>query len=760
MQDQQPPITGQPFEDIVDTSFFFAGGGRREVVDEIKNALLDGVSLITLIGSQGSGKTMVCRMVEKELPAGLISVFLPRAVESFSDMVDIVGREVIGEIEVREDGATTEMLLAIADSLRTRGQRLVIVFEEAEKIYLATLERIRKMLDRVNADGLLLHLVLSGRPSLSESLEQLGIVAFQEVEERNLLLADLDQQATQAYLDQSLRIAADSRDRAVPADIGAGIYAASLGNFRTINQLAAEYLQSEQTEEPFLVLLDTMNTANSRRAASRERRSRTVPGMPKVDLDFLTLPRIGATWLWAGGALTAVVVAVFLLLPRSPEEGDRQTDQSSVPVIELRAVEPLAGEPAVPSAKPDPVEKEKTSGVADDIAAVPSGSAVQQTENSTATAQPAVPVPVGEQPAVSPLMIAPPAGVEDGEKDAVSVRKPADSLSGDSPADDHRTAVSAVAEAEGSPGAAVSPDENDLAARPAAEETEESVSALPPSGSPAPEPVAESAAERPAIAVNEFKKIPPPVQTGTGEQRSQSAAAQAPVEPATDPEGDVSRQTIPEVENDGPIEVVEQETRSTPTEKKALNQPLPVMIFDEGKKEETVSATVKSVLGPESIGRTIFLPKSEPDASEPGQAADSQGQLSEAADEPAGERPSPGPDVPVRESLYKERLAAGARWLVGGGSGRFTVQLMVLTSEQAEENLQQMLEDNEYRSVADDLFVLRRLGDPPTVMLYFGEYRTFAAAQQARNTLPVFLRKHDPYPIAVNAAVEKTRMLP
>jgi type II secretory pathway predicted ATPase ExeA len=759
MQVQSPHFIHQPFEDTVDTSFFFAGGGRREVVDEIKSALLGGISLIILIGPAGSGKTMICRMVEKELPAGLISVFMPRAVESFSDMVDIVGREVIGDTAVREGGSTGEMLQTIADSLRTRGQRLVLVFEEAEKIYLATLERIRKMLDRVNADGLLLHLVLSGRPALSESLEQLGIVAFQEVEERNLLLDDLDQDATQAYLDQSLRIAADSQDRAVPADIGAGIYAVSLGNFRTINQLAAEYLQSEQREEPFLVLLDTMNAANSRRAGSRERRSRAAPGMPRVDLDFLTLPKIGARWLWTGGALTIVVVALFFLLLRSPDEGGRQADQSSVPVIELRAVEPLAGEPAVSPTGPEPVEEKKMSGEADP-ATVSSGSDVQQAEHRTATAQQRFPASVGDQPAVSPLMIEPPAGAEDGDEGAVSAVEPADRVPDDRVADENRTVVSAAADGDESPDADVPPGENDLVAITEAEVIEESVSTDPAPISPVPGAAAEAATERPAIAATEFKKVPAPVQAGTDEQRPKSTATEAPAEPAVEPEIDSSRQTIPEAENDDPVEVAEQEIRSAPTEKKAVIQPLPVTIIDEGKKETTASATVKTDLSSESSAEPVPSPNPEPAANDPVQAADSQWRLPETADVPAAGMLSPGPDVLVRESLYKERLAAGARWLVGGGSGRFTVQLMVLTSEQAEENLQQMLEDNEYRSVADDLFVLRRLGDPPTVMLYFGEYRTFAAAQQARNTLPVFLRKHDPYPIAVNAAVEKTRMLP
>ena len=83
----------QPFQDTIDTVFFFSGGGRRETIDDIKSALSQSVPLLLLTGGEGAGKTMVCRMVEKELPAEMISVFLPQAINSFDDMVSIVMQE-------------------------------------------------------------------------------------------------------------------------------------------------------------------------------------------------------------------------------------------------------------------------------------------------------------------------------------------------------------------------------------------------------------------------------------------------------------------------------------------------------------------------------------------------------------------------------------------------------------------------------------------------------------------------------------------
>jgi type II secretory pathway predicted ATPase ExeA len=747
MQDHQQHLIRHPFENTVDTSFFFAGGTRREIVDEIKSALLDGISLITLIGPEGSGKTMICRMVEKELPAGMVSVFLPQAVVSFNDMVDIVGREVIKAPEDYSRATTEELLQAIADSLRRNGLRLVIVFEEAEKIYLATLERIRKMLDRVNSDGLLLHLLLSGQPALTESLEQLGIVAFQEIEERNLILDDLDQEATQAYLNHSLSIVSGGQDAMVPPDIGAGIFSASLGNFRKINQLAAEYLQSEQKGEPFLVLLDALNASNGQRANSRARRSRTTPGMPKVNLDFLALPKIDAKWLWAGGGLTVVTVLLLLLFARSPEEPGLPPDQSEVPVIELRTVEPLADE-----AEPVLTESERQIDTPD-VAVRTAGPDAEKTEQMSANTQQTDSLPEIEPPPDSEPSVE--NNIDSGAADLATVVpvRPAQPSSVESPESSGKTVPNAAAR--------IGVGEDEPRETAVAQEIEEP-SATTAGVSPAPAAAPEAAAESPVIAATATKKVMKPAPVTDRDQERQAGVPEAVEKKSEESEAERSREIQSVGDNEAEIDIAEQAIVKSPTERKEAVQPLPVTIFKEARNEvASVSPPPQGDLG--QGGETAeSAPSPDPEQAqqEPTQTAAVEQRPTEPARFPSIEAPPSVPSIVVRDSLYKERLAAGARWLVGGGSGRFTVQLMVLTSDQAEENLQQMLEDKDYRSVADNLFVLRRLGDPPTVMLYFGEYRTLAAAQKARNTLPVFLRKHDPYPIAVNAAVEKTRMLP
>ncbi|MBT8355082.1 MAG: hypothetical protein KJO60_11200, partial [Desulfofustis sp.] len=119
----------------------------------------------------------------------------------------------------------------------------------------------------------------------------------------------------------------------------------------------------------------------------------------------------------------------------------------------------------------------------------------------------------------------------------------------------------------------------------------------------------------------------------------------------------------------------------------------------------------------------------------------------------------PTAPVLVKDSsvYYAQRLAAGSRWLVGGSREKYTVQLMVLSSDDAQQNVRYMLSEESYQPVMDKLYILKKLGQPQTVMLYWGEFDTPAEAREARNQLPSFLSRLEPFEIPVKDAVAKAR---
>lgn len=107
------------------------------------------------------------------------------------------------------------------------------------------------------------------------------------------------------------------------------------------------------------------------------------------------------------------------------------------------------------------------------------------------------------------------------------------------------------------------------------------------------------------------------------------------------------------------------------------------------------------------------------------------------------------------EALFRERLGASASWLAGMYKGGYTIQLMMLSSTSAEYSLADTLVQDDYYPLRDQFYILRKLTNPPTFFVFYGVYNSLEAAREARNSMPVFLRKHHPYPLAIGEAMRK-----
>lgn len=107
------------------------------------------------------------------------------------------------------------------------------------------------------------------------------------------------------------------------------------------------------------------------------------------------------------------------------------------------------------------------------------------------------------------------------------------------------------------------------------------------------------------------------------------------------------------------------------------------------------------------------------------------------------------------EALFRERLGASASWLAGMYKGGYTIQLMMLASTSAEYSLAETLVEDDYYPLRDQFYILRKLSKPPTLFVFYGVYDSLEAAREARNSMPAFLRKHHPYPLAISEAMRK-----
>lgn len=291
---------------------FYAGANRGEVLLQMTEALEQGVALLVLTGEEGSGKTMICRLLEREASKFCFTVFLTKSVESFEDVVKKIGMWLGLTAEPGYEGKNVDRMLDnITDHLIRESTGLLIIFDEADNIYLATLERIRKMLDRVTQAGARMHIVFSGRKTFLNNYQQLSICDFKNSRQLEFDLAPLSEQETGEYLHA---YAMDAENRRVFNDeIVRNIYSLAQGNFRKTNLLAEESLRTHGDDTSFMVLLENVKEEEG---VKQGRKRRATP-LLKRSAHYLP---------WVGGLGCIVLLLVFMFGPGGGNQSDEKVE--------------------------------------------------------------------------------------------------------------------------------------------------------------------------------------------------------------------------------------------------------------------------------------------------------------------------------------------------------------------------------------------------------------------------------------------------
>lgn len=250
-----------PFQEEIALEFFYNGGSRGEVLSTLNWAMSSAVPILIVTGDEGSGKTTICRMFEQQLPPDCTAVVFSETVESFEDVVRIIAMRLGLNPATTVEGKHVEAVVnQIANHLIDRSESVVVVFGEAENLYLATLERVRKMLDRVTGAGARLHLLFFGRKTFLENCDQLTICDFETTEEKRFDLPPLSFDETMEYLQQ---VAMQIEDvgggaRIFTEEVVRSIYDLAKGNFKMTNILAEESIKTHGDDTSFMALLETV----------------------------------------------------------------------------------------------------------------------------------------------------------------------------------------------------------------------------------------------------------------------------------------------------------------------------------------------------------------------------------------------------------------------------------------------------------------------------------------------------------------------
>ena len=170
-----------PFRITPDTTLFFPGGNRGPILEALVYAILNGEGIVKVVGEVGSGKTMLCRMLEKELPDRVEIVYLANPSLSPENILHAIAFEL--KLPVQSTSSRLQVMQELQNYLLDRhaGNRQVLVFvEEAQGMPIATLEQIRLLSNLETQQHKLLQLVLFGQPELDDRIARPEIRQLRE----------------------------------------------------------------------------------------------------------------------------------------------------------------------------------------------------------------------------------------------------------------------------------------------------------------------------------------------------------------------------------------------------------------------------------------------------------------------------------------------------------------------------------------------------------------------------------------------------
>ncbi|MGH8641774.1 MAG: AAA family ATPase, partial [Burkholderiales bacterium] len=288
--------------------------------------------IVKVSGEVGSGKTMLCNMLQTRLPPNVETVYLAHPNVLPEEILHAIAFEM--QLGIERGAPRIEVTHRLHDHLLARhaeGKRVVMFVEESQSMPLATLEEIRLLSNLETKNDKLLQIVLFGQPELDDNLRQPHIRPLRERITHSFRLEPLAPGEIREYLMFRMRAAGYRGPDLFSGSVVSSIARASLGLTRRVNLITDKALLAAFSENTHTI------------------RPRHVEAAVR-DSEFSQQPhgRAESRYLW-GAALVAagavVGIGVYVLLQQATER----------PAAAKSAAQPASasvGESAPPPRKP------------------------------------------------------------------------------------------------------------------------------------------------------------------------------------------------------------------------------------------------------------------------------------------------------------------------------------------------------------------------------------------------------------------------
>jgi len=328
-----------PFSITPDPAFVFLSPRHRDALAHLMYGIGKGGSggFVQLTGEVGTGKTTLCRCLLEQIPEGtriallLNPLVTPRELlAAISEELGIDVRESIDSTRLLVDGLNQYLLAA-----HERGERVVVVIDEAQNLSPEALEQVRLLTNLETSKEKLLQIVLLGQPELRELLQRRTLRQLAQRITARFHLSPLGPKDTHLYIRHRMQVAGAQRNPFRRSAMNA-LYQRSQGIPRLINIIADRSLIAAFAKERMDVTAAMVHEAAN-----------------EVQLGERQVKRV--RWpLWLGATAVAAVVVLALA---SFIDSRPPADAANVPaedIAEQVVAEPTLSTPIIPPVDPGP----------------------------------------------------------------------------------------------------------------------------------------------------------------------------------------------------------------------------------------------------------------------------------------------------------------------------------------------------------------------------------------------------------------------
>lgn len=311
----------KPFEITPDPAFMYASQQHKEALASLIYGVKEKKGLMVLTGEVGTGKTLLVRCLLQMLDEGTKTAYIINPRLSLMEFFQSIAHEFELGGEFSTKAAFLERLNGFLLDTVSKGERALLIVDEAQNLGLPILEEIRLLMNLETAKQKLLQVILAGQPELHKIIEFSCMRQFKQRISLRAQLNPLSGKETALYIRRRLEVAGLSRGEIFSKSSVTLIHKYSSGIPRLINVvcdncLLTAYALGKKKVEPQVVkeVIADLEGKGLKRLGSLV--------WPRDERDLAqewSMPRhpkrgSGTRWAWVAGVLVVALAGALAAL--------------------------------------------------------------------------------------------------------------------------------------------------------------------------------------------------------------------------------------------------------------------------------------------------------------------------------------------------------------------------------------------------------------------------------------------------------------